>query len=225
MKKYHTCIPLLLSLSFAIFFHTPAIAEPANLSHLKTEIKAYHESGEYYKELTAVITKAQECIINRVNLNKQQAHPQKLAVVLDIDETSLSNYDSMAAREFGGADKPWKKEVLTGKATAIEPMLSLYNLMLKEGIYVFFVTGRTESQRLPTHKNLNDAGYYHWSGLYLKPETYQHESAIQFKSNTRALIAQQDYTIIATIGDQESDLKGGYAEQGFKLPNPYYYIP
>jgi len=33
------------------------------------------------------------------------------------------------------------------------------------------------------------------------------------------------YTIIANIGDQYSDLVGGYAEGEFKLPDPMYYIP
>jgi len=28
--------------------------------------------------------------------------------------------------------------------------------------------------------------------------------------------------IIANIGDQESDLAGGFAEKTFKLPNPFY---
>jgi len=27
------------------------------------------------------------------------------------------------------------------------------------------------------------------------------------------------------VGDQFSDLKGGFADKGFKLPDPYYYIP
>ena len=33
------------------------------------------------------------------------------------------------------------------------------------------------------------------------------------------------FTIILSVGDQESDLKGGYAERTFKLPNPVYYLP
>jgi len=35
----------------------------------------------------------------------------------------------------------------------------------------------------------------------------------------------QGYDILLTIGDQYSDLKGGYADKGFKLPNPMYYLP
>jgi hypothetical protein len=27
------------------------------------------------------------------------------------------------------------------------------------------------------------------------------------------------------MGDQESDLRGGYAEKTFKLPNPVYFLP
>jgi len=47
---------------------------------------------------------------------------------------------------------------------------------------------------------------------------------VTFKSEARAAITKQGYTIIASIGDQYSDLKGGYAEKTFKLPNPYYYL-
>jgi hypothetical protein len=29
----------------------------------------------------------------------------------------------------------------------------------------------------------------------------------------------------ASVGDQQSDLDGGFAECGFKVPNPFYFIP
>jgi HAD superfamily, subfamily IIIB (Acid phosphatase) len=31
--------------------------------------------------------------------------------------------------------------------------------------------------------------------------------------------------IVLSLGDQQSDLTGGYAERTFKLPNPVYYLP
>ena len=31
--------------------------------------------------------------------------------------------------------------------------------------------------------------------------------------------------IIANLGDQDSDLTGGYAERTFKLPDPFYFTP
>ena len=41
----------------------------------------------------------------------------------------------------------------------------------------------------------------------------------------RAQIEQQGYTIIANLGDQPSDLAGGYAERTYQLPNPFCRIP
>jgi acid phosphatase len=38
-------------------------------------------------------------------------------------------------------------------------------------------------------------------------------------------IETKGFTIIANIGDQESNLAGGLAERKFKVPNPVYFIP
>lgn len=51
------------------------------------------------------------------------------------------------------------------------------------------------------------------------------KSVIPYKSSTRKMIQEKGYTIVVNIGDQFSDLAGGYAERVFKLPNPYYFIP
>ena len=50
-------------------------------------------------------------------------------------------------------------------------------------------------------------------------------TTVQYKSGTRAHIESEGYDIIANFGDQYSDLSGGYAAKGFKLPNPMYYLP
>jgi predicted secreted acid phosphatase len=46
-----------------------------------------------------------------------------------------------------------------------------------------------------------------------------------FKATKRSEIVEQGYTIVLNMGDQLSDLEGGYAERTFKLPNPFYWIP
>ena len=48
---------------------------------------------------------------------------------------------------------------------------------------------------------------------------------IQYKSGTRAYIESKGYDIVADLGDQFSDLEGGYADKVFKMPNPNYYLP
>ena len=50
-------------------------------------------------------------------------------------------------------------------------------------------------------------------------------SVIALQVGRARKIAEQGYTIIANVGDQASDLAGGYAERAYKLPNPFYFIP
>jgi predicted secreted acid phosphatase len=50
-------------------------------------------------------------------------------------------------------------------------------------------------------------------------------ATIPYKAGTRAYIESQGYDIVASFGDQYSDLLGGYADRTFKMPNPNYYLP
>ena len=47
----------------------------------------------------------------------------------------------------------------------------------------------------------------------------------QYKSLTRQYIESLGYDIVATFGDQFSDLKGGFADTTYKIPNPMYFLP
>jgi len=47
-----------------------------------------------------------------------------------------------------------------------------------------------------------------------------HSRSLQVRGTSQKL-AEAGYTIIATVGDQESDLEGGFAECRFKVPNPF----
>lgn len=226
MKQSLIALPRLLIAFFSCLIGaTPLFAEPANLSLLQKEIRTYYDSGLYEQELAQTINKARQFILEQAKTNQANQKQQKLALVLDIDETSISNYQKMVKRNFQADQQQIHAEILKANSPAIKPMLSLYKDALKHGIQVFFVTGRNESERRATQLNLTKAGYSNWSGLYLRPQNYSEKSIIPFKSQTRALIAKQGYTIVASIGDQYSDIKGGYAEKGFKLPNPFYYLP
>jgi predicted secreted acid phosphatase len=226
MKHRLTVLHLIiLSFGLTLIFSQLIYSEPPNLSLVRQEVINYHDSGFYQQELTNKIKQAQNYIIQQVLLNKKNKHPQKLALVLDIDETSLSNYDNIVKHNFTGTRKLIHKEILAANSPAIKPTLALYKNAMKHGIKIFFITGRSESERAATQKNLIKAGYTNWSGLYLRPNHYALPSIISFKSNARAIISKQGYTIIASIGDQYSDIRGGYTQNGFKLPNPFYYLP
>jgi predicted secreted acid phosphatase len=150
-------------------------------------------------------------------------HGRKLAIVLDIDETSLSNYSAINADNFTfGVNS--QGEAVNKIGVAIKPTLDLFNAAKKAGVAVFFITGRGEAVRQPTTENLQEQGFSGWEGLTLKPAGTT-LTTVAYKSAARATIEQQGYRIIANVGDQYSDLAGGHEDKAFKLPNPFYFLP
>lgn len=200
------------------------VSEPENLDTIKTQLVQYHDSGAYLQGISAVIKQAEIYLQQRVAVNRQAVHPQKLAVVLDIDETSLSNYQALKALRFGGSKELIDKSIENATDPAIAPTLALYHLAQQDKLAVFFITGRREKLQQATVKNLQQAGYIQWAGLSFKPDNYKLASIVPYKAAARAAIEKQGYDIVVNIGDQYSDLAGGYADKGFKLPDPYYFI-
>jgi predicted secreted acid phosphatase len=93
------------------------------------------------------------------------------------------------------------------------------------GVAIFFITGRNEPQRAATERNLAAIGYTGYTRLIMEPADGHYASAADFKAPQRQAIEGQGYTIIANMGDQPSDLDGGFSERTFLLPNPFYRIP
>ena len=109
--------------------------------------------------------------------------------------------------------------------TSITPILKLYNYARKNNIAIFFITARTEKFRHVTTESLLKAGYKDWAGLYFRPEHDKQQSAVPYKAGKRREIIRKGYDIVLNIGDQQSDLEGGYADKTYKLPNPFYFTP
>src|SRR4029450_12608754 len=106
----------------------------------------------------------------------------------------------------------------------IKPVLALARLARERGGAVFFLTGRPERVREATERNLRAAGY-EWTGVLLKPDDLNPRSAVEFKAPERKKLMDQGYTIIVNVGDQMSDLEGGFAERTYKLPKRFDFIP
>jgi predicted secreted acid phosphatase len=219
MKKIlHIAVALSVTLS-ATFTYAQ---EPQNLSAVKNKLIKYHDSGEYLKDIKGVIANAMSYLKERVTHNKKH---KKLAIVLDIDETSLSNYKDMKELNFGGTFEEIQLAQDKGTDPVITPTLKLYKYALAHDVAVFFITGRREDERETTAQNLHAAGYSNWNKLVLRDGQYIKTSAETYKIAARKTIVAQGYDIVENIGDQESDLVGGFADKTYKLPNPYYFIP
>ncbi|GBR37722.1 acid phosphatase [Neoasaia chiangmaiensis NBRC 101099] len=205
-------------------------SEPPNVGEAAHAARIYHDSGRYAHDLDTVLSQADAWITQRA------PNVRKPAVVLDIDETSISNWPEIQADDFGYVPNGpcehlpngpcgWLAWEATLRAAAIPGTLTLVRNAQAHGVAVFFVTARHESERSVTENNLRAAGYANWSGLVLRPEGQHTPGAGSYKSGARAAIEAQGYAIVANIGDQPSDLAGGHAERGFLLPNPFYRVP
>jgi len=191
-------------------------------------IERYIASGGYDRDFAAVAARAQAFMESRAS---KVTRP---AIVLDIDETSLSNWPAYRANGWaritaGPCDlehgpcgiRAWQA---MAASKALAPTLALARRADALGVAVFFITGRPPELREATERNLRQEGYKP-AGVILLPQGATFKSAVDFKAPERKKIAEQGYTVLLSMGDQQSDLDGGYAERTFKLPNPVYFLP
>jgi predicted secreted acid phosphatase len=191
----------------------PAPATPA-------QIVAYHDSGEWRATTIRKVRKAKSFVRHWL-AHHHGANRPKPAIVLDIDDTSLSLYDCAKAQNF-----------VAPVACSVQPTLpaipqtrNLYWYAIRHNVAVFFITGRPEPLRTFTVTQLRASFYRGPNTLYLRPISDHNTSLVPYKSGARKEITGKGYRILVNIGDQQSDLTGGYAKRTYKLPNPMYFTP
>jgi len=192
--------------------------------HLTELLVDYHDSGAYQKDIETVGQQALEY------LDSLPSNVEGNAIVLDLDETSwFNNWPSLINPELGG-EKHWAEWIRQAAAKPIPTTVELVNLANSKGIATFFITGRGEAMKDDTLRNLDNAGYKGWEELYLYPDSIDKHrqlvfpEAATFKTAVRWNISRSGYTIVLNMGDQRSDIIGGFAQQSFKLPNPFYSV-
>ena len=204
-----------------------------NLDLLKKEIKQYHDCtckcGCYTHDTDVQADKAIAFLRRRAarqRVAEKAGRQEKLAMVFDIDETSLSNYPEMLKADFSYDSKVFDAWVQSAEAPAIQGSVRIYREAQKLGVSVFFITGRHEDEREATERNLRAQGFDNWQQLTLRPLVGGSGSTIEYKSAARGEIVAQGYKIVLNVGDQWSDFKGkSEAEFSVKYPDPYYFIP
>ena len=218
--------------------HDPTILaspEPANLGIGRYRIQAYADctgnGGCYWADLEAQTQRAKAELDDLLAIHHivsaTQAEEQKLAIVLDIDETSLSSYCEEQREDYGFIPGMFNEWVVSPAASIPVPgTVRLFRRARAAGVSVFFLTGRPHEQTEATSRNLHAAGFVDWQGLILRDEAQRHLPTTEYKAAERAKLIARGYAIILNVGDQWSDLLGKpQAERSVKLPNPFYYLP
>jgi acid phosphatase len=198
-----------------------------NLGKVKQLLKAYHDCrcrcGCYVTEMNEQGRRAVAFLERR---SATRTSGEKLAIVLDIDDTALSDYPFYETTDLGYIPSLFEQWAQSAQAPAIESTLRVFQMARQLQVAVFFVSGRRESLRAATEQNLQTRGFVGWSRLVLESTHDNSRSVAEFKSLARQHITDEGYRIILNMGDQVSDLSGEpAAELSVKLPNPFYFIP
>ncbi|MSU50854.1 MAG: acid phosphatase [Opitutus sp.] len=205
-----------VALAFAGCATAPVSQEPANLDPLKQQIRSYVDGGQYQRDIEAVAARARAWVEGRAAKGGV-----KLTMIFDLDETLISNLPLFQRQDFGFVRSEWGRWLEEAKAPPIESVREVYRAARRNGVDVIYITGRPESARAGTERNLLAIDCADHVALICKPNDEKGPSAA-YKTAARQRLAAEGRTIIANIGDQESDLVGGFAERTFKLPNPFY---
>jgi hypothetical protein len=222
-----------------------------NLDQVETAIKAYYgdtptqtpdpvdgttmlhvasPTGAYAKQMHRIEGRAGSYLDRRSN----HARQAKKAIVLDIDDTTLNTYNYEIYSNFVFDPTTNADFVNAAAFPAVFGMPHLVRTAKAEGYTIFFLTGRPSSQTAGTTTNLRKVGYPKVPAgqLFLKDlsdpwlsSCAPNCSTTQYKSLTRKHIESLGYRIVANFGDQFSDLRGGFANRRFKIPNPMYFLP
>jgi len=209
--------------------------------------------GNYAKEASKVARSGEHWLAAKQDGHGKAKPGATKAIVLDVDDTTLTTWNYEIASNWA-YNPTTNAAYVTGQLFPATPgMVDLVKKAAAEGYAIFFLTGRPATQEAATLGNLTsdgigiDAGYPAPTtlkdgedGLFTKPAVADYPAylktacagdpngsctTIHYKSATRAHIESLGYDIVANFGDQYSDLKGGFADRTFKLPNPNYYLP
>lgn len=186
----------------------------------KLEVIDYYESGAHEQEISCILEQARD-IVNSVDIL------EKTALVLDIDETSLNHYKALKEYGFPQGDnhKVWNECIFADTGTPIQATLDFYKFCLDKGLKVFFVSARIADSIDVTKLALKDAGYTQFEDVFVFPKeiaNYNPDQFTNFKSERRAYIESLGFKILISVGDQPSDLIGGFTKYTCELTNYLY---
>jgi len=220
-----------------------------NIDSVKATIRTYYNADStgiadktdspYISELDAITGKWEA----RLDSLYQHASAggDTPAIVFDADDTTLWTYDMEDnAMHFNFDPALQDTWVQDERFPATPSMVDFVDAAEQAGFAIFGITGRNAGQEEATLGNLAKVGYDEfdadnfytkWTGTgdsqqpdYITCATAKC-TTVEYKAGTRAHLESQGYDIALNVGDQWSDLMGGYADHVLKLPNPTYYLP
>lgn len=217
MINFKSKVKYVLIVSLILVF-SGCTDKPVNLTQAKNRVIEYYESGEYERDVRRIVRRT---IRHFEKIERKEGD----TVIFDIDETLLSSYLDQKSISFGYIPKLSHEWIMECDAPVISEVKRLYNYLLSDGYTIILMTGRKHNEYDATVKNLENHSITGFERLIVRSIEEAKIKAIDYKSNRRKQLTKEGYRIVCTIGDQWSDLNGGFSGKKVKLPNYTYEIP
>ena len=197
------------------------------------EIIAFRQSGGYQADIRGVDARARSFVDSWIDAhcgphaNAARVRGCRAMLVSDIDDTLISWYAHYASPAIDFQYVPTAESIAKAGCTppAIHQTVALLHYAQSRGVTIALMSGRTTAERTATIRCLDLIDVTGYRYLILRTPSEAHIPALDYKSNRRRLLERAGWRIMLSIGDQPSDLLGGYTDSGFLLPNPMYLIP
>lgn len=189
---------------------------PVNLTIAKNRVEAYYEDGHYTLDATKAVNKAIK------HFEKIPVTPSAI-IVFDIDDTLLSTFGLDKSISYGHVPELSQAYEKYGQLPVLPQTKRLYDYLMGRGFHTILLTGRKENAKEGTIKNLESQGITGFDEVITRSPEEEQLTALDYKTAHREALSKEGYDIIGSVGDQWSDLCGGFAGYQVKLPN-YRYI-
>ena len=203
---------------------SPYTAPPA----IGASIVQFRESGGYTADIRGTVAAARTYLDHWLATQcHEQVRDCRAMIVSDIDDTIVSWYSFYASPAVGWQYLPSLEAV--AMADCSTPPIRQTIAFLKEaqsrGVTLALITGRKSPSRAVTASCLAKVGITGEHYLILRSPSEYTMTAAEYKANRRRILERAGWRIALSIGDQVSDMAGGYTDAGFLVPNPMYFIP
>ena len=190
-------------------------------------VRRYYASGAARRDQQTVIQRAQVAL----DAWAAQSCSAGLAscrgtVVIDIDDTILDSSAFYAAADppFTFHAQRWRAFRDACQQRVIPPTRTLIRRLHAMGWHVVLLTGRADTVRGETVSCLHRRGVVGWDDLMMRGPQDAAISASRWKATQRQRIRDAGWRIVASIGDQLSDMPSESGTTGFLMPNPMYAV-
>jgi HAD superfamily, subfamily IIIB (Acid phosphatase) len=192
VADYRDVMPRLLVLTTSLALALVLGVGPASAGDGRGDRRDVPTRDQWLADVKAAMTGSHGDVRERLASRKPG---ERLAVNFDIDNTVIATY-----YEGGGA---------------IPKMLKFTRFLQRQGVAVLFNTGRLADQRKRTVRQLERNGFP-VDGLCLRG---QGRPLAFGKQRCRDVYIKRGYTLIANVGNNDTDFEGGGYERAYVLPN------